>query len=151
MVPPVSTQSAVPRLAWASTSRTISRAATACANRPGSACTTTLVSLKPVSLWSVRVLDRAAVGAFDVGPVGALGQGRIVPGVHPGGRPLAQPGAPGGGGQRGGVRLVGVEPAQLLGQLLAERAVGQRQDPVRQAGAAHPRGAVVAGDLGLGA
>ena len=42
------------------------------------------------------------------------------------------------------VGLVGVEPAQLLGELVAELAADQWQHPIRQAGAAQGGDTVVA-------
>ena len=72
-----------------------------------------------------------------------------MPDVHPGRRAVVQAGRPGRRLERGRVGLVGVEVAQLLGELVAQLAAGQRQRPVRQAGAAEGGDAVVAldGDL----
>src|SRR5439155_4528259 len=100
--PPVTTTAASPRAACASSSRVASRAATACASTPASACTTMLVSLTcPLRPWLVRLADAG-----------------VVPDVDAGGGPVVQAVGTGGGGQGGGVRLVGVEAAQFLGQVL---------------------------------
>src|SRR5690606_1278257 len=64
-------------------------------------------------------------------------------------RAIGDPIDAGGGFQRGGVRLVGVQPPQLLRELVAELTTWQRDDAVRHAGAAEGGVAVAAyqGDL----
>ena len=103
-VPPVSTRDADPRAACASTSRVISRAATALASTSPSRWTTTVGTLTAHSFMASPARPGAAVchgGARDSGPV-RLGQSL----------------------DRGLVDLVRVEPAQLLGEQLRRSAAG---------------------------
>src|SRR3569833_1853240 len=119
MRPPVRTTAAAPRVACASSSRTINRTAVACASTFGSLWTMTLACDKRTA-----PSGRAAGSGGRRGRLGLHGQGGVVPDVRAGGGPGVETGQPGGRGERRGVGLVGVEPAQLLGQLLAERAAG---------------------------
>ena len=109
---------ATPRAACASTSRTTSRAATAAASTSGSAWTTTPTSV-------MRSDCRRAAASLTV-TAGAPAR-RVAPRPPdpsrcvPGRAAVLQPGDAGQRAERLGVDLVGVQPAQLLGQLVAQR------------------------------
>src|SRR3954452_12475829 len=153
--PPVSTPPASPRAACASMIVTTRRAATADASVSASGTTTTRVSLtgdlrsrKAVGVprgdrWPAEGTSQGS-GSRVAGPGG---QRRVLPHVHPHRRLLVQVGDAGHGAQRLTVDLVGVEPAQLLGQFVTHRPFRQRHVPVLLTGPAEQGGALLPGDL----
>src|SRR5690606_21523504 len=84
------------------------------------------------------------------GNLRTLCQRRIMPDVGPPPGTLGQPRQTKGGPERVGVRLVRIEPTQLLGELVAERTVEEWHDAVGVSGPAEHRRAVMPDDRDLG-
>ena len=123
--PPVSTTDAEPCTAWAAASRATSASAAARARWSASGSTTT--SGRRARLTS-RLLVRG--GALLRPRAVAVLLGRVEPDVLAVRRAVGQAGDAGRRLQRVAVGLVGVQPAQLLAEQVAERPLGQRHGGV---------------------